>query len=135
MSEYISIYDQYMHNYRDVRIWLTLLRDAERDGKPMDNDKYIEIKRAIRKFYHKVCEKAKEDTAVISGDFDCYTRRYPLPECIKTKEEAVEYMEEYEVMECAPSQYDCTGQHFTSWYKVFCRNGRWQVYHHICVDV
>lgn len=131
-------------SYRDVYIWLSVLRDYEEalkehgvfDEKREHYREYAkEIKREIRKFYRKVCEKAKEDTAVISGDFDCYTRRYPLPECIKTKEEAVEYMEEYEVMECAPSQYDCTGQHFTSWYKVFCRNGRWQVYHHICVDV
>lgn len=134
MSEYISVYDQYMHNYRDVRIWLTLLRDAERGGKPMGNEKYIEIKRAIRKFYKKVCNKAAKDEWV-GGEFDSYTRRYPLPEYIKSEQEAIEYFEECEWMECYPSQYDCTGQHFTTGYKVFCRNGRWHCYHHISVDV
>lgn len=134
MSEYFNIYNQYMKSYRDVGCWLTLLREAERDGKPMDNEKYIEIKRAIRKFYKGVCDRANRDENKF-GHFDSYTHRYPLPEWIKTEDEAVEYMEEHEVMEYDPSPYDCTGQLFTSGYKVFCRNGRWHCYHHISMDV
>lgn len=130
----MSIYDSYMKSYRDVSVWLTLLRYAESQGKPMDNEKYIEIKRAIRRFYKKVCDRASRDEYKF-GHFDSYTHRYPLPEWIKTKDEAVEYMEENEVMECRPSMYDCTGQLFTSGYKVFERNGRWNVYHHISMDV
>ena len=34
-----------------------------------------------------------------------------------------------------PSAYDCTGQAFTSWYKVFVRGGRFWAYHHVSVDV
>ena len=34
-----------------------------------------------------------------------------------------------------PSAYDCTGQAFTSWYKVFARGGRFWAYHRVSVDV
>lgn len=34
-----------------------------------------------------------------------------------------------------PSAYDCTGQAFTSWYKVFVRGGRFWAYHRVSVDV
>lgn len=64
------------------------------------------------------------------------THKYPLPEHIKSREDAVEYFEEYEYMECEPSQYDCTGQLFTSRYCVFQKlDGRWWVYHCIAMDV
>lgn len=131
----MNIYDNHIHNYRDVRTWLTLLRYAEEDGKiEKRKEHYDEIKRAIRRFYKKVCDRAASGETVF-GEFDSYTRKYPLPEVLKTKEEAKEYFEEYEWMECAPSQYDCTGQHFTHRYVLFQRDGRWWCYHVIGVDV
>ncbi len=131
----ISVYDQFIHNYRDARLWISLLREDSRPMSDAKKDRHDEIKRALRRFYKKVCEKANSGETRF-GDWDWYTHKYPLPEAIKTKEEAVEYFEEYEYMECEPSQYDCTGQLFTSRYCVFQKpDGRWWCYHVVCMDV
>ena len=59
----------------------------------------------------------------------------PLPEYIETMDEAVSYFEDYEYRHYYPYAYDCTGQAFTSWYKVFARGGRFWAYHRVSVDV
>lgn len=131
----ISVYDQFIHNYRDARLWISLLRgSSDRPMSDAKKDRHDEIKRALRRFYKNVCEKAASGETVF-GEFDGYIRKYPLPESIKTKEEAQEYFEEYEWMECEPSMYDCTGQHFTHRYCVFQKGNRWWCYHVIGVDV
>ena len=48
---------------------------------------------------------------------------------------SAEYFDEYEWIHAEPSQYDCTGQVFTSWRHIFPRNGRFYVYHCFGVDV
>lgn len=58
-----------------------------------------------------------------------------LPETIKTKEAAEDWFLYHRHREAAPSPYDCTGQRFTAWYKIFNRNGKYVVYHCICIDV
>ena len=52
-----------------------------------------------------------------------------------SQETADEWFQYNEYMECIPSAFDCTGQRFTSWYKLVERNGRWWAYHCISVDV
>lgn len=49
--------------------------------------------------------------------------------------DADDYFMWHEYMECAPSQYDCTGQHFTNWYHIFKRHGIYYAYHCISIDV
>lgn len=133
----MNIYDSYIKNYRDARTWESLLRDAKEDGKldrPERKEHYDEIKRAIRRFYKKVCDKANSGETGF-GEFDHFTRKYPLPEHIKSREDAVEYMED-EWVHCRPSQYDCTGQIFTTGYCVFQKSdGRWWAYHMMAMDV
>lgn len=58
-----------------------------------------------------------------------------LPEIITTKEAAEEWFMYHRYEEVTPSIYDCTGQLYTAWYKVFKRNGKYVVYHFICRDV
>lgn len=58
-----------------------------------------------------------------------------LPEEINTKEEAEEWFICNKYREATPSVYDCTGQLFTVWYKIFKRNGKYIIYHCICRDV
>ena len=53
----------------------------------------------------------------------------------KTKKDAVSYFEEEEYMTCIPSQYDCTGQRFTCWYRIAKQNGRFYAYHCVGADV
>lgn len=92
----------------------------------------IELKRSIRKYGN---SKAPSREIVQDNGIDGYVVKIQLPEWVETKEEAEEYMEENEKLEMRPSQWDCTGQAFTSWYKVFNTNGSWRAYHSVGFDV
>lgn len=90
-------------------------------------------KREIRAYYK---ETAHKDRKIINEtDYGSYVLLIELPEFVKTMEDACEYFDEYERLTYVPSQYDCTGQLFTNWYKPVKRNGRWYVYHSISMDV
>lgn len=58
-----------------------------------------------------------------------------LPIEIKTKSQAENWFQYNERLECVLSIYDCTGQQFTAWYKLFKRNERWWCYHCVALDV
>lgn len=96
-------------------------------------DKIVEKKREIRK-YHKSTEK-KDRHLVKDKGIDGYIELIELPDYIESREEAKEYFESEEELRCLPSAYDCTGQLFTGWYKIFKRRGKWMAYHSICCDV
>ena len=101
-------------------------KDPEKLKKHIDD-----MKRDVRKYLN----RPEEDRRYICGEFDSAVMLITLPECIRDKDDAKEYFEEYEFMEIPNSPYDCTGKLFTNWYKVFERNGRWMAYHGICMDV
>ena len=92
----------------------------------------IELKRSIRKYGN---SKTPSREIVQDNGIDGYVVKIQLPEWVETKEEAEEYMEENEKIEMRPSQWDCTGQAFTDWYKVFNTNGSWRAYHSVGFDV
>lgn len=95
-----------------------------------------EIK-GIKKDIRKEHKRHDADTGrVIKSDWDSYITLEELKiPADYTYDDAVEYFEEYEVIHMVPSQYDCTGQLFTSWYKIFKRNGKWMAYHAVNADV
>lgn len=97
----------------------------------MDKDLVKEMKQAVRTWAH----RPESIGRIFNEDVDGYTAVYPLPERINSKAEAVEFFEENERMTCRPSAYDCTGQLFTSWYKVIQKNGRFWVYHRVSRDI
>ena len=72
---------------------------------------------------------------MVKDDGDAYTELIALPEDCKTDDDAVGFFRDWLLIECRPSQYDCTGQLFTAWYKVFKRGGRFMAYHRVCADV
>ena len=43
--------------------------------------------------------------------------------------------EEFIEISVIPSMYDCTGQAFTNWYKIFKRRGQFWAYHSVVFDV
>lgn len=92
----------------------------------------IELKCSIREYGH---SEAPSRKIVQDYGFDGYVLKIQLPEYVETKEEAEEYMEEIEKLEMRPTQWDCSGQAFTNWYKVFNTNGSWRAYHSIGFDV
>ena len=90
-----------------------------------------ELKKSIREY-----SKRKSDRRYFGeSDYGYYKVLIELPEYIKSKEDAEEYFKENEFMTCRPSQYECTGQHFTLRYKISKRNGKYMAYHECGVDV
>ena len=88
-------------------------------------------KRAISAFLH----KPGTDKIMVKDDGDGAVVRFPLPESLKTEDEADEYFREYDYMYYRPTYYDCTGQMFTSWYKIYRKDGRFWAYHRVDLDV
>ena len=98
-----------------------------------DNEKIKELKRSIRIYFKN--QELIPEIRVFDISYDGATYLILFPEEIKTKDEAEGWFDANFYRECRPSQYDCTGQSFTAWYKLVERNGRWWCYHRICYDV
>lgn len=94
------------------------------------NERIIELKREIRRETKRVYPHIVHDDGM-----DGYIILEECPDWCKTVEDVDEWFMEYAWMECRPSQYDCTGQAFTSWYKPVKRQGKWFAYHSVCYDV
>ena len=106
------------------------IEEAER--RDYIEERIKEMKRTIRAFVNKPIDE--ERRIVKDNGIDGFIVLFPLPDTIKSMEAADEWFMWQEYMECRPSMYDCTGQWFTSWYKIFERNGRFWAYHSV-VDV
>lgn len=88
------------------------------------------IKQEVRKW-----NRMDSATHMVQDNGDSVTLLVELPGHIKNQDVAECYFRNHHYRECLPSAYDCTGQLFTAWYKLFQRNGRWCAYHTICMDV
>ena len=129
-----------IRNYRDLRTAYNsvILYEELKKKYPKKNTlgakaskKYIvELKKEIRKFHKKT-----SDRRIIKGDYDGYLELITLPENIASKKEANMYFDVNERLVCRPSQFDCTGQAFTCWVKIFKRRGRFMAYHNVGYDV
>lgn len=118
-----------INSYTDLKVAYEILEIAYESGR---SQKAADLKREMRTFFHR---PVSERRIVQDDGIDGYTELLPLPEYIETMDEAVSYFEDYEYRRYYPSAYDCTGQAFTSWYKVFVRGGRFWAYHRVSVDV
>lgn len=136
-----------IHSNRDARIWYGILRDyisreTERPGfLEGHKDKIDAIKRDLRRFSHK-----PPHTYTISGhkvyariikDFgmDGFIELVRFPEYVDTLAAAEEFFDAYIYRECRASMYDCTGDSFTNWRKIFVRRGEYWCYHSVSFDV
>lgn len=91
-----------------------------------------EVKRSIRRYF----KTQDEERHIIKYyDIDGYIELFELPKRITSREDAEDYFNEEVRMICIPSAYDCTGQLFTSWYKLFKRRNSWWCYHRVSCDV
>ena len=118
-----------INSYTDLNVAYEFLELYDECGM---SQKAADLKREMRKF----SSRPVSERRIIQDDgIDGYTELLPLPEYIGTMDEAVSYFEDYEYRPYYPSAYDCTGQAFTSWYKVFVRGGRFWAYHRVSVDV
>lgn len=119
-----------IRNESDLRTAYDYLQIHRELGSPLD--KQSDIKRAIRNYLHteRLMSKIVKDYGI-----DGYVLLMDLPDFLETQEDAEEYFKQRHVMRSIPSMYDCTGQAFTSGYKIFKRRDRFFAYHSVCFDV
>lgn len=122
-----------INNARDLRIAYEILGDLNADTRGLSRlkDHADRIKREIRKYHARPVDAAR----IVRSDYDSLLVVLPLPVSLETKEEADAYFMGHHYRECYPSAYDCTGQIFTTWYKVFRRGGQFWAYHATAMDV
>ena len=116
----------------DLRSAYELLYIFNEIGKG-DCQKAIELKRQIRSYLH----LPHNTKIILDNGIDGYVSLSQLPELLDdmSKEEAVEWFEHNCYIEPTYSVYDCTGQPFTIWFKVFQRQGHWVAFHCVGFDV
>lgn len=124
----------YVRNNRDLRErWITLLFMEKLratigiSDAPQAQAFIKDLKQSIREYNHR-----KTDRRIITGDYGCVLELVDVPQGV-TDIDA--WFDENERRICQPSQYDCTGQAFTEWYKIVKRADGYKVYHLIGFDV
>lgn len=100
-----------------------------------------DLKRELRRYAHRdnmedVGMGFKVERRIIKEyGIDGYVELVGIPYVFETMEEADEFFRDFIYRHCYLSTHDCTGQAFTSWYKLFKRNGQFCAYHRISFDV
>ena len=138
-----------VRNSKDFREGYELLNlftrfDGQFDNPEKARENMDNLKRELRAYAHR-------DTAVDVGmgfmcerrivkdeGIDGYIELVSIPEVIDTldgEDGADEFFKTFLEIHARPSMYDCTGQAFTSWYKLFKRRGQFYAYHIVCFDV
>lgn len=121
---------------RDYKMYWEILHTIQELGAEFGlsdkkKDHIREIKVTLREY-----NKKRPARRIGWGEFDYWTELYRLDVPDDWKYEDVkDWFEEWEVCHCIPSQYDCTGQIFTTRYKIFKRHGHWMTYHSYGMDV
>ena len=124
-------------NKVDLRWTYLLLQYVKKLYKERHTDdlktKMDQLKVAIRNY-----NKLPIDSIIVRDNgIDGYVKLVYIPRYFDDldKNEVKKYFEENYVLSRHNSMHDCTGQAFTSWFKVFRRGGHWVVYHSISFDV
>ena len=130
-----------IYGIRDLKIAYDMLRYYEdmyknhRDEIVSSTEKVMEhiirLKREIRAYTNAPVLEG----GVLDNDFDGAIAVKPLPDNLTSEESANGWFMENEYMDRPNSMYDCTGQMFTVWYKIFKRRGKYWVYHCFGIDV
>ena len=131
--------------FRDGYKLLALMNDPKftKDADKFKMDEYVQkLKRELRRWAHRDTRVKNvgmgfmvESRIVKDYGIDGFIALLALPEVIDTEEDAQEFFKDFIRIDYRPSMYDCTGQAFTSWHKLFKRNGRFYVYHSVGMDV
>ena len=122
------------YTYSDLRFYEWMLSELKKQpgSKPEKiESRIVEMKRQLR-----ANSKRVDDHQIVWDGCDSFVAKFPLPEYIEARQDAVEYFNKYEYIRMIPSAFDCTGQRFTAWYKLFQKpDGRFWAYHCIDMDV
>lgn len=134
-----AIYDYYyskkhwhrIRNKDDVQYAYQVLHWMRENELRYDAGLEISIKCALRRFTNAPLDESRR--IVRDEGIDGYISLEKIPGA-ETREDAEAYFEAHMELTCRPSAYDCTGQFFTVWRKLFQRAGSWWCYHRVAVD-
>lgn len=128
-----------IRNDNDLKLAYEMLMLAENVLK-VDNSVKEKVGEVIKSYkkdirsYYKHNRKRLNTSLVKDYGIDGYIEKIELP-FMFSKDEANRYVESNIVMEYYTSQYDCTGQCFTSWYRIYKNSkNRYICYHRVSVD-
>lgn len=134
-----------IYNKKEARCWYGFLRLMKSYGHEYgvvsDSGNICDIKRALREYSHippftyKIDGHEVYARCVKSYDIDGYVELIKFPDSVKDRESAEEFFDAYLYRECRPSMYDCTGDSFTNWRKIFVRRGEYWCYHSVSFDL
>lgn len=119
-----------VHNPHDLRAFYEILHLLENQCDDKTALHVEKIKMAIRAYRDRPINQAK----IVRSDYDSMVVVLPLPQHMETEEQADAYFQAHYYRKAYPSIHDCTGQVFTTWYKIFRRNGKFWAYHATSVD-
>lgn len=134
-------------NDHDFRTGWSLLIEAEFNAE-CRQERIVELKRNLRKYANRgatvdtglgfMCERR----IVKDNGIDGYVELVSIPEVFDTLEDDEEgnpgaetFFKDFFEIHARPSMYDCTGQTFTNWFKLFKRRGQFWAYHSVGFDV
>lgn len=90
-----------------------------------------ELKREVRRYI-----KKSSNSHIIKDDgIDGYIELIKLPSDIDSLEKATNYFGQHYCRRFIYCAYDCTGQSFTAWYRIFKRGNGYIVYHCVSFDI
>lgn len=119
-----------------LRTNYSLIRILTAQGEPKDEATLGLIRKLKQDIRRQLKKGVADGRRIVKDDgIDGYIELITLPGFIKSMESAEEYFENEIRIEPCYSIYDCTGKPFTSWEKIFERNGRFMAYHRVCFDV
>lgn len=122
---------------RDAYTLLVFIRDdvpAAAEQKSSLADFMVSIKKEIRAYNH----RPAPDSRIVEGrGIDGYIELVRLPDELDkvNEDDAAEWFRANRYLEFFPTPYDCSGQKFTNWFKLFRRRGHWFAYHSVSIDV
>ena len=100
----------------------------------VDKDLIVSVKRIIRAKLKKMQKDlANEYRIVYDNGINGYIYKQILN--AHSMDEAESEFESYHHIAYTPSIYDCTGESFTAWHRIFFVNGKYVLYHRISLDV
>ena len=93
-----------------------------------------EVKEGIRKYH---ARKVQPRRIIKEYGIDGFVELEQLEDALDDwdKKDVDWWFRNNRYIECRPSLYDCSGNPFTSWYKLVRRRGHWYAYHSIAFDV
>lgn len=128
--------------YKEMKLYEKLIEytKARTDCTVEENNHAIAYsEKQIVKYKKAIREKLKKDDikdrVMVKGDWDGYLVKIYCPDWVETMEDAEEWFDDYERIEMIYYPWDCTGQLFTCWYRIFNVNGKWICYHDVALDV